>query len=256
MSKRIIQLTDLHLQASSETLYKGVLPDARLNQCLTWLEKQEYDLLLLTGDLCHGGHVSAYQRLKDYLAHVDKPWLWLPGNHDNIDHMLQVSDQPIDSVRALALADWQVILLNSTHKPDGRGGGSISQAHMLELTHCLEANQSKPTLIVLHHNPIPVASTWQDKIMLGNASDFTQLLNEHKQVKGVVFGHIHQPLDRLEGGVRYLGTPATSVQFAVQQEQFTLQPELGPGLRTIDLSEDITWQTQVTYIDQQASHYV
>lgn len=254
MSKRIIQLTDLHLQATTDTLYKGVLPDARFNQCLTWLDKQAYDLLLLTGDLCHGGHVSAYQRLKDYLALLDKPWLWLPGNHDNVNHMLKVSDQPIDSVRTFSLADWQVILLNSTHKPDGRGGGSISQAHMLELMRCLEANNSKPTLIVLHHNPIPVASTWQDKIMLGNASDFTQLLSEHKQVKGVVFGHIHQPLDRLEGGVRYLGTPATSVQFAVRQEQFTLRPELGPGLRTIDLAADQTWQTQVTYLDNQASH--
>ena len=91
--------------------------------------------------------------------------------------------------------------------------------------------------------------------MLGNASGFTQLLNEHKQVKGVVFGHIHQPLDRIEGGVRYMGTPATSVQFAVQQEQFTLQSELGPGIRTIDLAAGQTWQTQVTYLDQQASHY-
>ena len=89
--------------------------------------------------------------------------------------------------------------------------------------------------------------------MLANGDRFTHLLAAHKQVQAVVFGHIHQPLDRLQAGIRYLGSPATSVQFAQQQEQFTLQPELGPGLRIIDLAEDGTWQTQVVYLDKQDS---
>ncbi|MDP6189201.1 MAG: metallophosphoesterase, partial [Gammaproteobacteria bacterium] len=75
MTSRIIQLTDLHLQASSDTLYKGVLPDASLSQCLAWLEQQDYDLLLLTGDLSHAGSLDAYHRLQDYLSVLSKPWL-------------------------------------------------------------------------------------------------------------------------------------------------------------------------------------
>ena len=253
MTSRIIQLTDLHLQASSDTLYKGVLPDASLSQCLAWLEQQDYDLLLLTGDLSHAGSLDAYHRLQDYLSVLSKPWLWLPGNHDNVDNMLRVCDQSIDAVRTIALGGWQVILLNTTAQPDGRGGGSISQAHLGALEESLQARATTPTLIAMHHNPVAVASRWQDKIMLANADQFTRLLGAHDQVQGVVFGHIHQVLDRYEDGIRYLGSPATSVQFALQQAQFTLQPELGPGLRIIDLSADGDWQTSVVYLDTQDS---
>ena len=251
MRKRIIQLTDLHLQATADTLYKGVLPDARLRQCLAWLSQQEYDLLLLTGDLCHAGSLAGYQRLQHYLSALHQPWLWLPGNHDAVDNMLGVCDQPVDAVRSMQLAGWQVILLNTTDQPDGRGGGSISQSDLVTLDEYLQARAALPALIVMHHNPVAVASCWQDKIMLGNANQFTRLLAAHEQVQGVVFGHIHQVLDRYEDGIRYLGSPATSVQFALQQAQFTLQPELGPGLRMIDLSADGDWQTSVVYLDKQ-----
>ncbi|MDP6969404.1 MAG: metallophosphoesterase [Gammaproteobacteria bacterium] len=255
MTKRIIQLTDLHLQATADTLYKGILPDARLRQCLAWLNQQDYDLLLLTGDLCHAGSLEGYHRLQHYLSALHKPWLWLPGNHDAVDNMLSVCEQSVDSVRSIELAGWQVILLNTTDQPDGRGGGGISQAHLGALAEYLQGRATVPTLIVMHHNPVAVASLWQDKIMLANADQFTRLLAAHKQVQAVVFGHIHQVLDRYQDGIRYLGSPATSIQFAVQQEQFTLQPELGPGLRIIDLSADGDWHTRVVYLDQQDSHY-
>ena len=239
-SIKIIQLTDLHLQLDETVEYKGVLPDQHLQQCLAWVAEQHYDLLLLTGDLSHAGYESAYQRLLGYLQDIDKPWYWLPGNHDNAELMACMHEQDVDCVRSLEVGNWQLVLLNSTYEPDGRGSGSVSLAHLQQLANQISASDCAHTMVVLHHNPIAVDSTWQDEIMLENAAAFLQVLDTdaYQQVKAVLCGHIHQEQDVQRNNVRYLGSPATSVQFAIKQHQFLLQPELGPGLRTLTLHDD------------------
>ena len=246
-SIKIIQLTDLHLQQNQTDEYKGIYPDQHLQQCLAWVAEQDYDLLLLTGDLSHAGYESAYQRLLNYLTAVDKPWYWLPGNHDDAELMASLHEQNVDSVRRLGIGNWQLVLLNSTHEPDGRGSGSVSAVHLQQLVNQISAHDSAHTMVVLHHNPIAVDSTWQDEIMLENAEEFLQVLdaNTGQKVKVVLCGHIHQEQDLQRHGVRYLGSPATSVQFAIKQQQFLLQPELGPGLRTLTLHDDGRIDTQV-----------
>ncbi len=246
-SIKIVQLTDLHLQADAETNYKGVYPDANLRQCLAWLAQQDYDLLLLTGDLSHAGYQTAYERLFGYLQDLPKPWYWLPGNHDDASLMAAMHPQAVDSVRCLPLANWQLLLLNSTHAPDGRGSGSVAARHLQELGIALDEAEASHIMVVLHHNPLAVDSSWQDEIMLGNDAEFLQVIDDHSQgkVKAVLCGHIHQLQDVQRHGVRYLGSPATSVQFAIKQQQFLLQPELGPGLRTITLHANGSMDTQV-----------
>lgn len=244
---KIIQLTDLHLQLDETVEYKGVYPDQHLRQCLAWVAKQDYDLLLLTGDLSHAGYESAYQRLLGYMQDIEKPWYWLPGNHDDAQLMTGMHDQDVDSVRCLQAGNWQLILLNSTHEPDGRGSGSVSPAHLQQLACQISASDGAHTMVVLHHNPIAVDSTWQDEIMLENAAAFLQVLDAdtHHQVKAVLCGHIHQEQDVQRNNVRFLGSPATSVQFAIKQHQFLLQPELGPGLRRLTLYDDGRIDTEV-----------
>lgn len=246
-SIKIIQLTDLHLQQNQTDEYKGIYPDQHLQQCLAWVAEQDYDLLLLTGDLSHAGYESAYQRLLDYLQAVNKPWYWLPGNHDDAALMASLHEQAVDSVRTIDVDNWQLVLLNSTHAPDGRGSGSVSADHLQQLAAHIAADKGAHTMVVLHHNPIAVDSTWQDEIMLENAEAFLQVLDADtaRQVQVVVCGHIHQQQDVQRQGVRYLGSPATSVQFAIKQQQFLLQPELGPGLRTLTLHGDGSLDTQV-----------
>ena len=89
--------------------------------------------------------------------------------------------------------------------------------------------------------------------MLSNSQELNQLVTAYSQVKAVVFGHVHQTIDRVEQGIRYLATPATSVQFLAGQDSFTLQNDRGPGLRTIDLLAAGELQTQVVYLPKQAN---
>lgn len=253
-SVKIVQLTDLHLQQHVGVEFKGVMPDQNLQQCLAWLQQQDYDLLLLTGDLSHAGYESAYQRLLTYMQAIDKPWYWLPGNHDDAELMSRMHPQEVDAVRSLSIGQWQLLLLNSTHEPDGRGSGSIAASHLVQLSDALKASAQPHSMIVLHHNPLAVDSSWQDEIMLDNDAEFLQVLDTAagQQVKVVLCGHIHQEQDKQRHGVRYLGSPATSAQFAIKQQQFLLQPELGPGLRTITLHADGSIDTQVVRLPKQA----
>ena len=62
----------------------------------------------------------------------------------------------------------------------------------------------------------------------------------------VVFGHVHQTVDRMIGNVRLLGTPSTCVQFKPRSDAFALD-DLPPGYRWITLHPDGSIDTEVVF---------
>jgi Icc protein len=70
------------------------------------------------------------------------------------------------------------------------------------------------------------------------------LVARHPRVRCVVWGHVHQEQDETRDGVRFLSSPATSIQFLPRAEEFTLDPR-PPGYRRIDLRPDGTVATAV-----------
>lgn len=260
MNLRIAQITDCHLQAEASTLYKGINADHHLDQCLAWLQAQEaVDLLLLTGDLSHfgsggvGGSGTAYHRLQQKVAKLNVPNIWLTGNHDNSEAMQQVCGQAVQQVRVFDYAAWRLVALDTTHQPDGRGGGSLSDASLVQLERVLAVDAGISMCIFMHHNALAVNSAWQDEIMLANADAFNAIVAAHPQVKGVVCGHVHQEFDLQQGAARYLATPSSAVQFSCQQQNFQLEPELGPGLRLLQLTAKGQLQTQVQRLPKLAA---
>ena len=269
---KIAQLTDSHLQAHADAIYKDVVPDKHWQRCLEWVAVSDVDRVLMTGDLCHDSSLATYQRLLGYVktAFGSKalPCHWIPGNHDDTHVMAQIGDaclgQDFDNIRIIQSAVWDLVLLNSTTQADGCGSGSISDWQLQQLETLLHQDQEKtlahyglanndpfdhrPKLLVLHHHSIPVGSLWQDDIMLGNSDAFCQLVGQYPAVKAVLCGHIHQCMDQQIEGVRFLGTPATSVQFACQQETPVVQVALGPGFRTLTLHDDGSFTTEVVYL--------
>jgi Icc protein len=71
-----------------------------------------------------------------------------------------------------------------------------------------------------------------------------EVIDRHPQVHLVIFGHIHQELERSHRGVHYLGCPSTCIQFLPQSDKFALD-ETELGFRLINLYPDGTFQTQV-----------
>ncbi len=83
---------------------------------------------------------------------------------------------------------------------------------------------------------------------LANAQDLFALLERFPQVKGVVYGHIHQTMDVKRNGIRFLGCPSTCFQFKRDSEEFALD-FMPHGYRWIELYPDGEIRTGVVRMD-------
>ena len=82
-------------------------------------------------------------------------------------------------------------------------------------------------------------------MVLEDSQAFFDIIDAHDNVRGIVFGHVHQEYDRMRGAVRLLATPSTCVQFAPRSKAFRVDKQ-PPGFRILELAQDGRIETQVT----------
>lgn len=237
---KLIQLSDLHLPALRQQRYRGRDVEQQLLRVLQQIQTRHPDLdaLLLSGDLVDHGHQDGYLRLAGYLERFGKPWYWIAGNHDSLANMQRIRPPPAS---CLVCNGWRILMLDSNAAADGQGSGSLPEPELQRLEEQLQRalQTGESLLLVLHHNPLPVQSRWQDQIMLGNAERFWQLLGRYRVAVTVLFGHVHQVWDLTQDGVRLLSCPSTAVQFVRAQERLLIETqgaEALPGYRWLKLS--------------------
>lgn len=260
---RIVQITDTHLKGYPGGTLLGLDTDDSL-QAIIDLVKTEYpnpDLILGTGDLADSGAAGAYERLLDYFGAISDEHYWLPGNHDLRDVMIDVGGarRLPDVIRVGA---WQIIMLDS--QIPGEVGGHLGEQELGKLDEYLAAGEAAGlySLVCLHHQPVPIGCSWLDEQMVQDADAFFAVLDRYKQVRGVLWGHVHQALDTMRNDLRLLCTPSTCVQFLPQQEDFAVDT-LSPGYRWMELGSDGVIRTGVSraesrefFVDRDASGYL
>lgn len=77
-----------------------------------------------------------------------------------------------------------------------------------------------------------------------NPYDFSEILAKHKNIKAIVYGHIHQEVNAVWQGIPVFATPSTCIQFKPDCAYFTLD-NLQPGWREISLYPDGRLETKV-----------
>ncbi|MEO0854190.1 MAG: metallophosphoesterase, partial [Cyanobacteria bacterium J06648_11] len=207
------------------------------------------DGLLLTGDLAEGGVAGAYQQLVEAIAPLQLPIFWLPGNHDCLPLMRRILRPPLfcGSPAAIALGNWRLLLLDSVLLEARYGEGKLSRETLEWLEAELQSQRHSPTLIALHHHPVPTGIDWLDLIQVENANDFLALVGRHPQVRAIAFGHVHLELHRQRGSTHFYGCPSTSHQVVAGAFQVR-----SPGYRLLTLHPDGTHSTEVHRIPQLA----
>lgn len=249
---RLIQLTDLHLfgdpagrllglttRLSFETVLARALSDGEGVGCAA-------PALVLTGDLVHDESAEGYAYLSRVLDATGLQCFCIAGNHDRIDLMAAHLRPGLTSaVAGRRLGGWHLAFLDTT--VGGKDGGQLDEA-VLEAAEILIATERAPTLIFLHHHPIPIGSVWMDTMGVDNGAALVELCRRYAHVKGLLFGHIHQELATARGDLQILGTPSTCVQFLPGSEQFALDSR-PPGYREIRLYPDGRLETWVERID-------
>ena len=246
---RVVQITDTHLNRIEGGTLLGLDTDFSLQQVLQRVlaERDSIDLVLATGDIADNGSEEAYLRARDYFSRLAAPVLWLPGNHDRAEVMAAVLGQRGELQRTAETGHWQVLMLNS--QIPGAVGGRLGAAELQTLRSCLQdaARRSQHVLVCLHHQPVAMGSAWIDRQMLADSEDFLALLGQFDCVRGVLWGHVHQQLDRDYNGWQLMATPSSCVQFAPGSDAFKAD-DAPPGYRWLDLLADGRIETGVSRV--------
>lgn len=242
---QVLQFSDCHLFADPEQQLMGVNVWRSLTavQGLAQRVDPDPDLILVSGDLVHDGSPDAYRRLARSFQPFAAPVYCLAGNHDHPQIMAEtLTGENLHTAGEVRRGGWQIVLLDST--VPGRDGGRLSDGELARLRSCLEAGRDDHVLLCLHHPPVSIASPWMDAIGLANADDLWRVIADFPQVRGMVWGHIHQAFDDVRRGVRLLGCPATSMQFLPRSERCILDAR-PPGYRLLRLHIDGEIETTV-----------
>src|SRR5579872_3975371 len=196
--------------------------------------------VLVTGDCSSDGSTDSYERLARKVAELGVPIYYIPGNHDNAALMARVllgrelapHQKLTQTFEALG---WRFVLLDSS--VPGEDGGDLGDAQRAWLRTTLAAHPSTQTIVVVHHNPMPVGSAWLDTMTIADANALAAILETSSQVRAVLFGHIHQVFETRRNGAQYLSAPSTFFQFKPHSDRFG-KDDRPPGVRVIRLNGD------------------
>ncbi|QRY79915.1 3',5'-cyclic-AMP phosphodiesterase [Pseudomonas sp. PDNC002] len=243
----VIQLSDSHLFAEGDGRLLGMDTADSLTQVVRLVveEQPRIDLVLATGDLSQDGSLESYQRFRSISAPIDAPSRWFPGNHDETAPMREAAagSDLLDPV--VDLGAWRVILLDSTIP--GAVPGQVTDEQVALLESAIQAAPDKHLLISFHHHPVPIDSQWMDRIGIYNPEKLFAVLDRYPNVRCLLWGHVHQEIDRMRGDVRLLASPSTCVQFTPGSEDFCVD-SLAPGYRWLRLQPDGEVQTGVSRV--------
>jgi Icc protein len=251
-SVRLIQFTDTHLSGDPASSLRGVV-------CLPALQAAVADAahrcsrpdgILITGDLVQDDP-QGYRWIRHVFGGSKVPVMCLAGNHDLPDQMrIELARAPFHVGGEIDLGHWTIVLLDTwiEHSADGR----IGPQQLARLREALLAHHHRHVLICLHHHPINIRSEWLDRVGLEDSAEFLAIVREHANVRGVLWGHVHQSMDSFEHGVRFMATPSTCAQFAPGSRDFAID-DRPPGYRVLELMADGSIATEVVWLESYGS---
>lgn len=244
---QFIQITDTHLVQSEEGHLLGLKTQFSLECVLDSVEAEnsDFDFIVASGDLSQDGSLESYQRLQQSFSRFDVPSFWFAGNHDNQQNMKSVCEGTEHLNNVIRSKHWQLVLLDS--QVEGSVFGNLADDQLELLENALKERPDLYTLVSLHHHPIPMESGWMDKIGVKNGEKLMEIARRNKNVKCILWGHVHQDSDRMIDGIRMLSTPSTCVQFTPKSEDFDVDM-VAPGYRRLQLNSDGTVDTEVSRV--------
>lgn len=244
MSLRFVQISDHHLGDDAGAINRGYATAWALERVLDAIDAADghgADFLLSTGDLVDVGTPEAYRFAASLLGVTPAgrppgplrtvrggreraPTYLIPGNHDPRDAWCAslFPDAALEGPH-LDLA-WDVADTAFVHLDQGTSGraGTLREASLAFLDEVLSLG--RPTVLVLHHHPIPVGVPWLDRAVPEGVDRLWSRL-DRPNLLGVLFGHAHASVDRRVAGVPVLGLRSTCFQFAASEEpSFVIQP--------------------------------
>ncbi|HET9152630.1 MAG TPA: phosphodiesterase [Solirubrobacterales bacterium] len=242
----LAQLSDLHICEE----WEGADPAAQLERVVAAIRglPNPLDAVLVTGDLTDDGSERHYRRARELLARLDAPLYVLPGNHDDRGRLREVfalpgkGDEPVNYVAEVG--DLRLVAFDSL--VPGQDPGAYSREQLRWLDETLREQPGAPTLLALHHPPLPTGVPEWDAINLTAADReaLAQVVALHPQLRAIVGGHLHRTAAGALGGCAVLSAPSTCLQVRPNYEHDEVEFVAPPGfalhvLRDGELSSQV-----------------
>ena len=254
-SVRLLQFSDPHLLPEADGALRGVATLPALEAAVADGARRfkDVDAIVLTGDLVQDDP-RGYRWIRRVFERSPVPVLCITGNHDIPDRLrAELKGGPFQVGGTRQLGRWTIVLLDTWQPNSASGRVGVEQLAMLRST--LQTQRNQHALVCLHHHPISMRSHWLDQVGLQDADEFNAIVSTHPNVRGVLWGHVHQALDRYVHGVRYMSTPSTCAQFAPEAYDFALD-QRPPGYRLLELKADGSIATEVVWLEDYAARAI
>jgi len=226
----LAQLSDPHIRLDDDGASARALA-AAVRSVLAFRPAPQ--AVLVSGDLADGAATAEYERLRELLEPLPVPVHVLAGNHDDRDALRAHFGQagggaPGERVRYTApCGDLRLVVCDTTRP--GRNDGQLDAEHRDWLTAQLDAEPDAPTIVAMHHLPLPIGLPVLDAIGLPQADRgaLAELLARTPQARRVVAGHVHRTVFGALGGCGVVACTSTHLQARLEIGMPDL--ELVPG---------------------------
>ena len=196
--------------------------------------------VFVTGDCAWNsgepGDYATFASLLEPIRRAPLPVHLLLGNHDHREHFWNALAKEKSAKRPLA--DRQAALLKTPRvnwlmldslETTLSTPGLIGPEQLAWLAKTLDANHSKPAVILVHHNP----DAGEKSIGLRDTEELFSIIRPRKQVKACLFGHTHDwSVTQDRSGIHLVNLPPTAYLFHEGKPNGWVRAEVEPdGLK-------------------------
>ncbi len=227
---KIIHLTDTHLVAPGETLY-DLDPQARLHAAVDSINTLHADaeFCIISGDLTDRGETEAYIVLQEALERLHPPCHCIIGNHDSRQQVRELFPH-IDEDRngflqyRINTPKGNFFMLDTVKTGTHAGAYCVMRQSWLEEQ--LQLFSDVNAYLVSHHPPFNIGIPSMDRISIDkqDARALGDMLQRHKQVRHLFFGHVHRPVNGSWNGISFSTIRSTNHQVALDLETDDMIP--------------------------------
>lgn len=229
--------SDTHIAADRAALGRGI----NMTEHLKAITSEVIALpsrpaaVLVNGDCAfNSGEEGDYATFTDLLQPLREsgmPIHLTVGNHDNREHFWNaikeagaaprpVADHAVAIIKT-SRANW--FILDSLEKTLSTPG-FLGATQLEWLAKSLDANRSKPALVMIHHQP---DLSGEEKGGLKDTEELMKVIRPRKQVKAYIFGHTHTwKVQQDESGIHLINLPPTAYVFAEGQPSGWVRADL------------------------------
>jgi Icc protein len=245
----IAQISDLHVAEDGHAMRRFVDANEKLATALAYLQglDRRPDVILATGDLTDNGRPEQYALLVELLAGCDIPLFVIPGNHDEREPFRAAFGAlpyvPASGPIQYVIEDHDVRLVAVDTLREDHHDGALDAQRLAWIDATLSARPDVPTIVFMHHPPFTTGIWWMDCIGLTGARDFEAVIRRHPQVRLVLCGHLHRPIQTAWGATLVSTAPSTT-----HQTQCNLHPDHGPVVAAEPPMLQLHWWTGDAFV--------